>query len=205
MRVVFISDTHGYFPLIPDGDVLVCSGDFLRFGTLKSLSKFAKWMKTLPHKHKVVVAGNHDLAFEDLPYLAKETLADSCVYLQDQSVRIDGIHFYGSPWQPWFNGWAFNIKSEEKREAIWGNIPMGVDVLITHGPPYGILDQCYHGERVGCKALLQRVKQVQPRIHAFGHIHEQYGQVQGGATRFINASICTVKYSPDNPPVVVDL
>lgn len=206
MRLVLISDTHNYIlDGVPDGDVLVHAGDFTSRGTEKQIRAFAKWMKSLPHKHKVVIAGNHDLMFENDARWAQKLIEDSCTYLQDGSVLIDGVKFYGTPYQPWFHDWAFNIREEDIRERIFAMIPNDTDVLITHSPPYGVLDECADGRLVGCRALLRRVTQVEPKLHVFGHIHESYGQLQGGKTRFVNASSCTLSYTPDNAPIVMDL
>jgi len=91
-------------------------------------------------------------------------------------VIIEGVKFYGSPWQPRFFDWAFNLDRGEEIKKKWDLIPMDTDVLITHGPPYGILDLTHEGEKVGCEELMKAVLRVQPKIHIFGHIHEAYGE-----------------------------
>ena len=112
---------------------------------------------------------------------------------------------WGSPWQPWFYDWAFNLQRGPEIRAKWDRIPAGVDVLVTHGPPAGILDRVVDGRSVGCADLLDAVRRVRPLLHVFGHIHEAYGEVERDGTRFVNASTCTVRYAPVNAPVVVDL
>jgi Icc-related predicted phosphoesterase len=127
-------------------------------------------------------------------------------YLQDSGVEINGVKFWGSPWQPWFHDWAFNLKTSTQLRSKWNLIPTDTDVLLTHGPPFGILDRTQRtGESVGCHELLLAVRRVSPKLHVFGHIHEGYGMKQVGETLFANASTCTLQYRPTNSPVVVDL
>ena len=126
-------------------------------------------------------------------------------YLSDSGRTIDGVRVWGSPWQPWFYDWAFNLPRGAALAAKWALIPDGTDVLVTHGPPLGVLDTTLRGEPVGCAALRGRVAQLRPRLHLFGHIHEAYGVVDHDGTLFVNASNCTLAYEPDNAAIVVDL
>jgi Icc-related predicted phosphoesterase len=174
------------------------------------VEKFANDLRKLPHPHKVVIAGNHDLSFENTPEKAREWLGDSCIYLQDSLVEVEGLKIYGSPWQPFFCNWAFNLKTREELKSKWDQIPEGIDILITHGPPHRTLDEVIRiyedrTERVGCKELALAVERVKPRLHVFGHIHEGYGQLQRGETLFVNAASCTTAYRPINEPIVVEL
>jgi hypothetical protein len=127
------------------------------------------------------------------------------VYLQDEAVEIEGLRIWGSPWQPEFLDWAFNLPRGAALREKWDRIPSGTDVLITHGPPQGVLDRVDEGRREGCADLLNAVARVRPRLHLFGHIHEGYGCLERDGTTFVNASICDRAYRPVNPPVVVDL
>jgi Icc-related predicted phosphoesterase len=205
MRLVIISDTHSRTPLeVPDGDVLVHCGDFTMKGTVKEITRFDDWLRAAPHKYKIVVAGNHDLAFEDAPTLAQRLLTTS-IYLQDASVEVEGIRFWGAPWTPWFFDWAFNLPRGRALAAKWALIPEKVDVVITHGPPHGILDANPEGEHVGDEALRKAIERVKPRVHAFGHIHHSHGTRKIGQTLFVNASICDESYSLAESPIVVDL
>lgn len=209
MRIVFVSDTHTHQDLdIPGGDVLVHAGDATGTGTPREVADFLAWFAAQPHPRRLCIAGNHDWLFQRRPDLAAQMLAGhpGITYLQDQGVRIGGVGFYGSPWQPEFCQWAFNLprRGPELRQA-WARIPAGVDVLITHGPPHGILDQVGGGPHLGCEELAERVAAVRPRIHVFGHIHGGFGAVRSGDTLFINASTCDEGYRPVNRPVVVDL
>lgn len=211
MRIVFISDTHTLVHrlVVPDGDVLVHCGDFTGNGSLQQVADFDSWLAKQPHEHKIVIAGNHDIAFEEAPESAR-LLLRTPLYLQDSVARIDGVTFYGSPWTPFFNNWAFNFPQDFRAghlaaEETWAKIPDGVDVLVTHGPPYGILDDAPSGGSVGCDELLDAVERVKPRIHSYGHIHECYGTLVRGETLFVNACSCDGAYRPVNAPVVVDL
>lgn len=206
LRMVCWSDTHNQHEQIqvPDGDLLIHAGDMTSRGTLESIAKFNEYLGTLPHPHKIVIAGNHDFGFERTPEAAR-ALITNAIYLEDQEVEIEGLRIYGSPWQPWFFSWAFNLQRGEEIRAKWDLIPEGIDILVTHGPPYGYLDQTDHGEAVGCEDLLEVVKQIRPRYHIFGHIHEAYGVDSNGSTTFINASSCTLQYKPTQPPLVFDL
>ena len=203
MRLVCVADTHTFTAelAVPDGDVLVHAGDIGRAGTFEELEAAAAWLRSLPHRHKVVVAGNHDWLFVHDPPRARALFADT-FYLEDDEVVIDGIRFYGSPWQPEFNEWAFNLPRGPALARVWSKIPRGVDVLITHGPPHGIGDRGGYGpDRAGCEELLARVAEVAPRVHMFGHIHQDGGAWQRGTTLFANVTTweCT------RAPTVIDI
>lgn len=212
MRLVFVSDTHlRHSFIVPEGDVLVHCGDFSMIGDARQISAFNEWLKDQPHRYKIVIAGNHDIGFEEAPEAARRLLSEP-IYLQDSSIVIEDVKFYGSPWQPWFMDWAFNFPrgtvGREQARATWAKIPPQVDVLVTHGPPYGVLDRVVGStsrEHLGCRHLLARVKEVRPKIHAFGHIHSGHGTNRHGDTLFVNASICDEAYMPTLKPVVVDL
>ena len=206
MRIVAISDTHFMHEsiAIPPGDVLVHGGDALGHGTLDELERLDRFLGTLPHRHKVLIAGNHDWCFERTPEEAR-TRVTNAHYLEDEAVEIEGFLFYGSPWQPWFYDWAFNLERGEPLRDKWSLIPEGIDVLLTHGPPAGICDRTVRGEDVGCEELDARVSAVRPKLHVFGHIHEAYGSLRRDGTLFVNACSCSVRYEPTQPPVVIEL
>lgn len=199
MRIVAVSDLHGNKPAIPDGDILIIAGDSLYYGTQRELDDFDWWLKKLPHKHKIVIAGNHDFALEDEG--AKKRL-EFCTYLEDEAVEIDGLKIYGAPWTPIFCNWAFMLPPEEIKKK-WELIPDDTDILVTHGPPYGIMDTLPDGH-VGCKSLLDRVLEVRPKCHIFGHIHPEYGVIKDDHTTFINASIVDDALIVRNKPVVIE-
>ncbi len=206
MRLVLLSDTHARhhkIPVVPDGDILLHAGDLTNHGELPDVEHFNGWLGRLPHRHKVVIAGNHDFCFEHDPSARK--LFTNAYYLQDEMLELEGLKIYGSPWQPRFCDWAFNVDRGPKLAAIWAQIPDDTDVLITHGPPLGQLDVTYDGRAVGCEDLRDRLRAVRPRLHLFGHIHESYGLARDEHTIYANASICTLRYKPTNAPLVVDL
>jgi len=205
MRLVLISDTHDLHAQVrvPDGDILIHAGDLSMMGHLPDVSDFDAWLAGLPHRHKIVIAGNHDFCFERQAAEAEARLTHAH-YLRDSGLTLEGIRFYGSPWQPWFFDWAFNLQRGPEIRAKWDLIPDGIDVLITHGPPAGHGDLTTLGDRAGCVDLLDALRRVKPRLHVFGHIHEGYGQTREGETFCINASTCDVKYAAVNAPIVLD-
>ena len=173
-------------------------------GEVQKVIEFNNWLGSLPHRHKVVIAGNHDLLFETSPSFARSLLTN-CVYLQDSGINLGGFLIYGSPWQPWFYDWAFNLKRPDQLRHKWGKIPDGVDILMTHGPPRNVLDRTSQGRYVGCSELSKAIGRAKPRLHCFGHIHEAYGRIDDDALISINASICDLNYRPVNAPFVIDL
>jgi len=203
VTIVAISDTHGMHRdlEIPDGDVLVHAGDLTSHGQLEQVAAFDDFLGALPHPHKVLIAGNHDFCFEREPE-ASRALITNATYLQDEEATVGSLRFYGSPWQPWFFDFAFNLQRGPELAAKWDLIPQGIDVLITHGPPLGHGDRVASGKQEGCADLLQAVRRIRPGLHLFGHIHEAYGISGEGPTTFINASTCTLRYRPENPPMV---
>ncbi len=189
MRIVCVSDTHGYHELttVPDGDILVHAGDICRHGSLADVESFDRWLGALPHRHKIVICGNHDGCFQETPAEARARITNA-IYLEDSGCEIEGMTFYGSPWTPQFSDWSFMLPRGPEIARKWAAIPTGVDVLITHGPPEGICDRNRTGEACGCRDLLSRVLEVKPRLHVFGHIHEAAGRSDYDGTIFLNAS-----------------
>jgi len=217
MRIVCLSDTHGYHKLlkVPDGDMLICAGDFSMSAKLQHVVQFADWFKSRPHKYKIIVAGNHDMYCEDDHFWTRQEFFPA-IYLNHEAAEVGGLKIFGSPYscalyQP--SPWAFDYDRKSYRsEQLWSRIPEGLDILITHGPPKGILDLVdTHGTRedpnVGDVNLLYHVKRTLPKVHIFGHIHEGYGAYENAAfrTRFYNVSACDVRYNPSNPVTVFDL
>lgn len=190
---------------IPDGDLLIHAGDISSRGLLEEMEMFNEWMDSLPHRHKVVIAGNHDFYLEKFPKAAKRLITNA-IYLNDSGIEIEGLRIWGSPVQPWFNDWAFNRKRGKQIRKHWDLIPTNTDMLITHGPPFGILDDTERGEKVGCKDLLSVIQnRVRPQLHVFGHIHEAYGQQQIDETLFVNASMVDLMYRPVREAIVVKI
>lgn len=205
MRFVCISDTHGLHGAVevPGGDVLLHAGDFSKRGRPAEVEAFGAWLAGLPHARKVIVAGNHDFLLQDDPDQGRALLGD-VDYLDTDGVTIDGVHVWGSPWQPWFHDWAFNVPRGPELAAHWAKAPADVDVLITHTPPFGRLDRTWTGERVGCDDLEHALPRIAPKLHLFGHIHESAGVVPTAHGLAVNASICDRAYRPVQPPVVLD-
>lgn len=126
------------------------------------------------------------------------------VYLEDEPYVWEGLTIYGSPWQPRFFNWAFNLPRGQPLREKWDRIPDACDILVTHTPPRFTLDRTRFGQSVGCEELVKAVERVKPKVHLFGHIHEAYGVRTNADIMSINASICTVRYAPTQAPVALD-
>lgn len=209
MRIVAISDTHGKHGCLrplPEGDILVHAGDVSRGGTKAQIIEFLDWFAAQSHPYKLFVAGNHDFFFEQASLKEVSALIPTGItYLHDSGIAINGVKFWGSPITPWFNNWAFNRHPGSEIKRHWDLIPDNTDVLITHGPPYGILDETVYSRRVGCEELLRRIHQVKPKYHIFGHIHEDYGTLTKEQTTFINASVLDDWYEVKNQASIFDV
>ena len=214
-RIVCLSDTHNCNEqiAIPDGDILIHSGDATINGSDQEVVEFIYWFASLPHRRKIFVAGNHDWLFEVDNRHARRLLSETnIVYLQDSSTVTEGLNIYGSPWQPRFFDWAFNLNRGPEMVEKWKLIPEDIDILITHGPPNGILDLVPRkgwDENAGCEELRKKVEDIAKlgrlKLHIFGHIHCGYGTHEEFGVRFVNASNCDESYQPSQPPIVIDL
>lgn len=197
MKILHISDTHGYHRRLrdmPEAEVVVHSGDFCMGGTEKEAIDFLNWFCDLPYRHKIFICGNHD----DCLFGANIGGLDENVhYLCNSYIEIDGIRFYGVPM---FIGDCIT----ERQVQNYADIPNNIDVLITHNPPLGILD-FDKGINYGSKELLQRASDVMPRLHLFGHIHNNYGLIHSQHTAFSNASLVDDDYRLTNKPVIIEL
>ena len=191
MRIVAVADTHTFeadLGQLPEGDVLIHAGDLVRAGDLEELAPVAEWLRSQPHPYKIVVAGNHDWCFVREPERARGMLGESVTYLQDSGCTLEGVRVWGSPWQPAFNDWAFNLPRGQALAERWALIPEDTDLLITHGPPAGIGDRGPVPGRLGCDALRARCAVVAPALHVFGHIHTDGGLFRHDATAHLNAT-----------------
>ncbi len=206
MRIVCLSDTHNRHERVrvPDGDLLIHAGDFTVMGRPEEIVPFDRWLATLPHHRKIVIAGNHEFLFERHPDEARRLITHA-IYLQDSGTVVDGLHVWGSPWQPEFGDLAFNLPRGDSIAQKWRLNPDGTDILVTHGPPYGQNDALKSGRRVGCQDLMEAIRRIRPRLHVGGHIHQAHGESRVDGTHFINASICNESYEPVNAPIVVDV
>lgn len=205
MRIWVISDMHGFHNQIKvpvEANIIIIPGDFTNSNILyeneAEFFKFKNWLYDLPIEHKIVVAGNHDQCM--LKKYNKEDLkAMGVIYLENESVTIEGLKIYGSPVTPTFNNWFF-MCDRGKIHRYWDAIEPDTDILVTHGPPYGVLDWSddsnHTNSQKGCKALMKAVDKVKPLLHVFGHIHNgkdiiNNGVLFRGDTTFINASCVT--------------
>jgi predicted phosphohydrolase len=206
MKILCISDTHGRHDALqlPPADMIIHAGDFSAFGQKDDAHRFLDWFSRLPYRHKVFIAGNHDFLAESNPERFARLVPDNCIYLNDSGATVAGIRIWGSPITPLFHHWAFNRRRGPEIRQHWNLIPDEVDILVTHGPPLGMLDRIVRGDRAGCADLLERVQQVKPRLHLFGHIHEDYGIRAAEDTTFINASCLNAYGQLTNTPVVID-
>ena len=206
MKIVCISDTHNQHNEIniPEGDILIHAGDFTTLGKFDEITSFNSWLGELPHKHKIIIAGNHDRLFESDPNLAK-SLITNAIYLQDSGIEIEGLNIWGTPVSPRFYDWAFNKDRGEEIKKYWDLIPKNTDILITHCPPYNILDMTYSGEYVGCYDLAKKIKVIKPKICIFGHIHQSYGMIKKDGIIYINACSLDEQYKPKHEPIVIEL
>ena len=211
--IVAMSDTHGRHSnlKVPDGDVLIHAGDFCRYGSREDVNQFAEWFNEFPHRWKIVIAGNHDIALQKyLGYSQIFGLFDITYLLDTWTLLQGGPKIWGSPFTPPFQSWAFMLE-EDALARKFAMIPDDADVLVTHGPPAGVMDFTdLEGEYAGSHALLARVEQLtddfsgRPLVHIFGHIHERWGQEEGGGYRAYNVAICDFKYNPVNPCTVIE-
>lgn len=206
MKITIISDTHGQHDRLPNlqGDVLVHCGDF---GASLSddeevLDQIDAWFAQQDFTHILCTGGNHDFGIQQR-IARNQTVFQHARYLQDEAFEFQGIRFYGAPWIPDMTGWPFYLGSMDLARK-WALIPENTDVLITHTPPYGILDMPrMMRHHAGCRELRPRVAAIRPRIHCFGHIHASYGRLEQEGTEYINAS--TASGTRITPPVIIEL
>jgi Icc-related predicted phosphoesterase len=212
MKIVLISDTHGLHEKmlhnLPEGDMIIAAGDISNRGLIYEINQFTEWFSKLPYKYKIFIAGNHDFGFEKIRKSNEVgiSIPHGVIYLQDEMVEIEGLKIYGSPWQPEFHNWAFNLpRNGDQIKFKWEEIPNDTDILITHGPSFECLDITPTNQRVGCELLKIRLDDVKPKLHVFGHIHGSYGMKYTSDTLSINACICNERYQPINKPIVVEV
>jgi len=210
MKITFISDTHNKHKeltdnnLLPGGDIIIHSGDISSQGHKNEIINFLDWFQDLNYTHKIFIAGNHDFWFEKTFDIEQKYKDKGVVYLFDHFVSIDGLNIYGSPWQPAFFNWAFNLHTSKDLKYYWDKIPNNLDVLITHTPPKYILDTLLIGANAGCEELTKRVEVVKPKIHCFGHIHSGYGEKYVDGVQYLNASVLGENYLFKNNPINIE-
>ncbi len=199
MRIVCTSDLHGSYPAIPECDLLIVAGDVGPTHT----GRLGDWFDSIDATYIVWIAGNHDYTIEK-GYSAPKLL--HTYYLCDSEIEIGDLRIYGTPYTPVYRSWAF-METEEQLATRYDRIPEGLDILITHGPPYGILDRTLKDVHAGSTALLTKLASMTkpPRYHVFGHIHEGYGSYQWPNTTFLNVAHVDVNHRPRNAPVTINL
>ena len=232
MKLCIISDTHTKHKMlqhlggIPECDILVHCGDFTWVGKYWEVRNFMRWFLEQPARHKVLICGNHEETFDHnhknynptCRAIVTQCAYENFHYLENSSVTIEGLKFYGTPWTPFFYDWAFNGITDANLPfhprgvsltEIYNKIPEDVQILISHGPPYDILDMSERGdERTGSVEMrkLTSEKLVQLRLFLCGHIHEARGEmVADGNVQFVNASTLDRSYSVVRPPILIDL
>ena len=205
MRLVCLSDTHNQHRniAIPEGDVLIHAGDCTDGGTRNETNDFLKWFAAQPHAHKILVPGNHDFFFEKAENL--KNIPPGIHLLLDQGLEIDGINFWGSPVTPGLSNWAFNRERGSRIKDHWKQVPGSTDILITHTPPYGILDTTAHGINLGCEELSNILPVVQPNHHLFGHIHHSSGHEKRSNIDYHNLSVMDERQRVVHSPIIIDL
>jgi Icc-related predicted phosphoesterase len=222
MRITVISDLHTKHGLIPKedlpgGDLIICAGDIMNSGYNKNdILDFCTWFHSLEqYDKKIFIAGNHDRMFENHPEGVEELLNIylDIDYLQDEGYDLydmdtdTSTKIYGSPWQPEFYAWAFNLpKNSLQLAAKWEAIPDNTDILITHGPAFGTLDTVAGRpwDNLGCELLAERIEIIKPKIHVCGHIHSGYGYVFKDGTHFFNAAVLDEQYEYTQKPMTFD-
>jgi len=211
VKIICISDTHGDHESVslPDGDVLVHAGDITAHGSRDDFLAFVEWFSNQPHTHKIFIGGNHDAYLEQHPDTVQAVAKENdVIYLNDSGVELNQIRFWGSPITPRFHDWSF-MRDEPEIQEHWQKIPDNTQFLITHGPVWGVMDEVVRSpvltEHTGCPSLAERVKQIKPDYHVFGHIHEGYGKLTQDGTHYLNVSTMNMHYVIHNDPVIVEI
>lgn len=216
-KICAISDLHGELPNIEPCDLLLIAGDLcpatnhtVGYQQVWLESQFKEWLEHVDARAKVYIAGNHDFFFEKAPKKTIErTIAKiPAIYLQDSSTEFEGLNIFGTPWQPFFYDWAFNLYENDLKKK-WELIPANTDIIIVHGPPHGLGDWAPRpkggGEHTGSVSLLEKIKEIKPKLVVTGHIHEGYGLYSVGDTIVANCSVLNGQYELVNKPIVIDL
>lgn len=210
MKILALSDTHtlhkewektnehlldGYIGI----DMIIHSGDISHIGEHKQIDSFLSWFHSVPVKHKIFILGNHEKGMEgDEDWIRTKIQIDypSLTFLHHEHITIEGVKIFGSPYTPYFHGWAYNVVREDLK-YYWDEIESDTDIVVTHGPPFGVGDLVRtFGEITGCYHLLNKIMEIKPKVHQFGHIHEgagKYRMQDSINTLFINAA-CVVGF-----------
>ena len=231
IRILCFSDTHEHHlkippQMFPECDIVICAGDFTKLGSAEATKSFCEWFSSLKAQFRIVIAGNHELTFDDYKnkpmmqtniekLLSKTTeplerskeimneYKNDIIYLEDESVEVLGLKIYGSPSTNFWKEWGFYYPDEEMNE-IWSKIPNDIDILITHVCPLSDLD-FVDGNHAGCPGLRRAVERIQPSLHIFGHVHESYGVSKIGKTTIANVSILDKLRHVAHKPMLFEL
>ena len=221
IRIIAISDTHnGYNKLTQqlidlyqsENDILVHCGDMTERGSVDELNNINSWFGELPYKYKIAISGNMDGIGLDKQHIDGYKIFTNAVYLQHQSLEIpdlgsNGFKIFASPYTPEFVG-GFQLYSEKESRLKWQDIPNDIDLLISHGPPYNILDSTSRGMSIGDKVLMNEINQrIKPKAVLFGHVHASFGQTEVDGIQYVNAAQFNGIYSGDSSvkPVVITI
>jgi len=227
MRIAAASDVHGLWCGLdyPEADLLVFAGDIFGYydrdkrrnanDQLEEIKLFDEFLKTVAPKYRKIlcVAGNHDFVFERHPEKAKKLLTQA-IYLQDEAFEFEEYKIWGTPWQPWFGGWAFNFPNHHENffrarahaRNKWDEIPSDTSILISHTPPLGILDATARGDKAGCQYLAERIEKLpELLLHIFGHIHAGYGHQDINGLLSANVAVCYTHNKLSNPITLIDI
>lgn len=215
IKVCCISDTHSKhnYLQMPEADILIFAGDISGYGDWQDLLRFNAWLAKIKDKYKAIFGtwGNHELQAEKDIYHA-ESIVSNATILVDKTIEYNGLVIHGTPYTIEFFDWAFNKKTSDMEE-VWKKVPDNVNILISHQPPYGILDEVtdlkYNPEKnVGCKYLKQEIENrfKDLKLSVFGHLHMLGGQQRTiNNTTFVNAAMLDDNYNPGRKPVVVEI
>jgi Icc-related predicted phosphoesterase len=208
--VTCISDLHGHYPELEGGDLLIVAGDWTKKDTISEIEDFEDWLLIQAYKKIIIIAGNHDNVVYECGWVDKGKIE----YLLDSGTEFEGLRIWGSPWTKSFEGMnphckAFTLDTEEQLAEKWAMIPDDVNILVTHSPPFTIMDWTTDGYQVGSTSLMaHHMKRLNPRLWVFGHIHESYGQegpFRWNNTQYVNASHVNEHYEPVNKPIRIIL
>ncbi len=211
-KIVLISDTHNYHRKItvPECDILIHAGDATSTGEEHQMRDFAAWLEQQPATHKLFVPGNHERTFERNLPLSKTWFEEECPsgkLLIHEYIEVEGLKMFFSPFTPTFYNWAFMRDRGRHIGVKWDDIPNGLDFLVTHGMPHGILDWTPYGDgHVGCEELLKAIYDKKPKHIVGGHLHSSGGMMKEfDGMKFYNAAMCNEQYSPTNPIHIIEI
>jgi Icc-related predicted phosphoesterase len=206
VSITCIADLHGFQPDLKGGDLLIIAGDLTARDTIYEYDRLRIWLETLPYQCKIVIGGNHDGLIESGKVIVNNDRL-GIHYLCDSGMEFEGLKIWGSPYTPTFLNWYFMRNRGEDIKKHWDLIPSDTDILITHGPPWGIFDETIDKVHAGCEDLRNALQErIKPRMHCFGHIHEEGGKmVEIEGTTYINCSYVDERYRPVHLPMKISL